>query len=69
MTPAEKLDHTPLTRGRYKGKTPSDVADIDPAYLVWMCDSWQQMPCSILLYDECRGDMESPDEPDAPRFR
>lgn len=32
----DNMDTTPLTFGRYKGKTPFQVLTIDPSYLVWL---------------------------------
>ena len=64
MTPNEKLDHTPLTKGKYKGKTPNAVADIDPAYVVWMYDNWNPKPCSKLLRDACDADDDFDPEED-----
>ena len=56
-TPAEQLDHTPLNRGKYIGKTPSDVAERDPAYVAWAYEKWMPKPCSELLYRECLKDL------------
>jgi hypothetical protein len=55
-TAAEQLDHTPLHKGKYIGKTPSQVAERDPAYLVWAWENWTPKPCSELLFKECRKD-------------
>ncbi len=33
---ANDIDFTPLTFGKYKGKTPREIYDYDPGYLVWM---------------------------------
>lgn len=30
------IDDTPLQFGKYKSKTPNEVADIEPSYIVWM---------------------------------
>lgn len=57
MTAAEQLDHTAWTRGKYRGKTASEVAEIDAAYLVWAYQEWQPRPCSHLLYEDCRRDV------------
>ena len=58
MTP-DQLDHTVMPRGKYsraKGnpKTPDEVAQIDPSYLVWAWSAWYGRPCSELLYLECK---------------
>jgi hypothetical protein len=66
-TPGELLDHTPLTFGKHKGKTPAAVAEVDPGYVVWMYDTWKadrKAPmCSKVLYDECKRDAA-----DKPRY-
>lgn len=56
-TPEDELDHTPFDRGKYKGKTPSDVAEKDPEYIVWAYDNWTPKPCSKLLYQDCLRDL------------
>ena len=55
MTEAElKLDKTPLTFGKYRGKTPDEISEIDPSYIVWMCKSIKDRPtCSEFLYECC----------------
>ncbi len=55
MTEAElKLDKTPLTFGKYRGKTPDEISEIDPSYIVWMCKSIKDRPtCSQFLYECC----------------
>lgn len=53
MTADELLDHTPLRGGKHPGKTPSEIADIDPSYLVWAYEGWDRPPCSAMLYKEC----------------
>lgn len=58
MTAAEALDHTPWTRGKYRGKTASEVAEIDPSYLIWAWSAWDEKPCSHLLFKECQRDVE-----------
>lgn len=61
----ERLDHTPLTFGKYKGKTPSQIADINPSYIVWL---WENVEgpkhCSKLLYNDCQIDTEQDNEDD-----
>jgi NADH:ubiquinone oxidoreductase subunit len=48
------LDHRPLRFGKYRGKTPAEISEIDPQYLVWMHENvlthWNM---SDLLYREC----------------
>ena len=31
-------DDLPLTFGKYKGKTPNQIAEVDPSYIVWMVE-------------------------------
>lgn len=38
MTP-EEWDNTEFTFGKYCGQTRSDVAKLDPAYIVWMYEN------------------------------
>jgi hypothetical protein len=59
----ESLDHTKFFKGQYGvkhksgGLTPSQVAEIDPAWLVWAYQNWAPPPCSRLLYEECLRDV------------
>lgn len=59
MTPDEQLDHSTISRGKYRVRdlTPSEIAETDPAYLVWAFEAWDQKPCSLLLYHECQKDV------------
>lgn len=55
---AEDLDHTVMRRGKYSSaqgnpKTANQVAECDPAYLVWAYQAWADKPCSLLLFKEC----------------
>lgn len=61
-TNADKLDHTPLDFGKYRGKTPNEVAEINPGYIVWMFENVDRETCSQLLYLECGGDVGEEDE-------
>lgn len=49
----ERLDHTPLTFGKYKGKTPSEIAVDDPSYIVWMHNNIKRPLCSYVLAKDC----------------
>ena len=61
-TADEKLDHTPLTFGKYKGKTPSDIAEEDPSYIIWMYENvTNKSTCSALLYQACVEDEREQD--------
>lgn len=56
------LDHTPLIFGKYVFRTPDQIAEDDPEYIVWMYREWQNSgkppPCSKLLYDACREELD-----------
>lgn len=54
-------DTSPLVFGKYKGKTPEQVAEIDPSYVVWMYETVKPAPCSTALYDACRMDIDEGD--------
>lgn len=48
------LDHQPLTFGKYKGKTPAEVSEIDAGYIEWMYETVTDKPtCSKTLAEEC----------------
>lgn len=50
------LDQTPLKFGKYKGKTPDKVSDLDPQYLRWAYENVAQFPvCSAALYRSING--------------
>jgi hypothetical protein len=53
----EELDHTPLTIGQYKGQTPSQIAEHDPAYLVWLAERKSERIASDLLINDCKKEM------------
>lgn len=46
-------DERPLGVGKYSGKTPNQIADIDPSYIVWMYDTINPKRCSRELYLSC----------------
>jgi len=53
----EELDHTPMDFGQYKGQTPSQVSEHDPAYLVWCADRFDNRKvASDILIQACRED-------------
>lgn len=54
---AEKLDHTELTFGKYRGRTPDWVSERDPSYIVWMYEKFKHPVCSELLYKACQLDL------------
>lgn len=50
------LDQTPLKFGKYKGKTPDKVSELDPQYLIWAYETVAQFPvCSAALYRSVGG--------------
>jgi hypothetical protein len=53
----DNLDHTPLTFGKYKGKTPDEVSQMGTSgenYIVWMYDNVDRFPtCSEALARAC----------------
>ena len=49
-------DREPLNFGKYKGKTPEEIASVDVAYVVWMYDNLKPKPCSKGLRDACQQD-------------
>lgn len=46
-------DKTPMAFGKYKGKTPEEIANVDPSYVVWMYDTIQPKHCSLDLRNVC----------------
>lgn len=55
-------DHTPLSFGKYKGKTPEEVAEIDGSYVVWMFENVIPTPCSKELAESCEADEREDEE-------
>lgn len=59
------LDDTPLTWGKYSGRTPRSVAKADPSYVVWMHANVLDKPtCTRELALECEENCDEPDEND-----
>jgi hypothetical protein len=55
-TPEQMLDFTPITFGKYRGKTPEWVAENDPGYLRWMYETvTDRGTCSYALYRDAGG--------------
>jgi hypothetical protein len=50
----EELDHTVLSFGQYKGQTPSQIAEHDPAYLVWLAENHREPIASDVLINDCK---------------
>ena len=55
-------DKAPLYFGKYQGKTPNEIADIDPSYIVWLFDQRGPNSCTKDLADLCRESLEEQDE-------
>lgn len=49
----EVLDSIPLKFGKYRGKSPAEIAEEDPGYLVWAYEKISPKPCSKALYLVC----------------
>lgn len=50
---SEQLDKIPLQFGKWAGKTPNEIADLDPGYVVWLYDECTPQRCSRALYLAC----------------
>jgi len=48
------LDETPLSFGKYKGKTPDEISYTDPEYIVWCWESLDIKICSKAMYVFCK---------------
>jgi hypothetical protein len=60
QTAAEKLDHTPLTFGQYRGKTPAEIAEENPGYIKWMYETVKnKSTCSQALYKDCAAEVSA----------
>jgi hypothetical protein len=55
-------DETPITFGKYKGKTPDEIGDYDPSYVVWMYANVKPVPCSKELAKTCEQDIREYEE-------
>ena len=55
-------DTTPLSFGKYKGKTPEEIAEIDGSYVVWMFENVKQQTCSKELAEACEADEREDEE-------
>jgi hypothetical protein len=54
----EEYDHTPLDFGKYKGQTPSQVAEHDPGWIVYIAGVRNIKFASETLINDCKKDME-----------
>jgi len=57
MLSDEELDHTPLDFGQYKGQTPSQIAEHDPGYIVWVAKTFTNRKVSPALVKACKEDL------------
>lgn len=53
MAILKQLDDTPLKFGKYKGKTPTDIARTNPGYIVWIYENIEIKHCTQTLYKKC----------------
>ncbi len=51
------IDSINLTFGKYRGRSPNEVSDLDPEYVTWMYDNVRPRPCSKALRDACEEDI------------
>lgn len=51
-------DDIPLTFGRYKGKTPNEIAEFCPAYIAWAYENVKRKVCTEKLYQACDRDAD-----------
>jgi len=52
------VDDTPLTFGKFKGKSPEEVSDIKPDYLVWVAETFSTaIPFSEGMYNFCKAEV------------
>ena len=56
------IDDIPLTFGKYQGKTPDQIAEIDDQYIIWMYDNIEKKHCSKELRDSCEQDVRDREE-------
>jgi hypothetical protein len=55
-------DDTPLTFGKHRGKTPNEIADEFPSYVVWLRETIRPYVVSKHLADDCEqvvGEMQA----------
>jgi uncharacterized protein (DUF3820 family) len=68
MTPEETLDHTPLCFGKYAGKTPDQISEDYPGYIVWLYENCTPVQVSRALYVACRDEVNERGDDDNPHF-
>lgn len=57
IMPSVDIDDRPLRFGKYKGRTPNQIAKHDESYIVWMFNNVDNPPCSKQLAEGCEMDM------------
>ena len=58
----EQLDDQKLTFGKYMFKTPNEIADIDPSYIVWLYNNVKPRVVSKSLAVACELDIAEDSE-------
>lgn len=56
------FDDTPITFGKYKGKTPDEISDIDPKYLLWLVHETGFSLCSLALIEYCEQEVREEED-------
>jgi hypothetical protein len=54
-TSADSIDHTVIHFGKFKGRTPDQIAGVDESYIRWAYETLDRKFCSYVLYRECGG--------------
>lgn len=57
----EDQDDSPLTFGKYQGKTPDEISEIDPGYLVYLWEHTECHPFSRGMYNYCKSKVSKAD--------
>jgi hypothetical protein len=58
----DTVDHLPLTFGKHVGKTPDQISETDPKWLIWAYENIKgRTVCSKTLYNACCEDDSSID--------
>ena len=53
------LDFEPINFGVHLGKTPEEIAQESPSYIVWLYDAIKPLRCSKALRDDCANDVKT----------
>lgn len=69
MTSEEELDHTPLCFGKHMSKTPDEISQTNPGYVIWLYEQCKPQVVSRALYEACVEDEnDDPDRWEEPHF-